>query len=615
MTPYKSVFSVSVNEAKAIVGGLWTESYPPYEHQYQSWKSLLEKNQSIVVTTGTGSGKTECFMMPLVYDLLQTNGSLPVDKVQAIFLYPLNALMEDQKERLEKLLAGTNLTYAVYNGDLPEKELKPTDRDYKKVQRKIDMICGIERDEKGRETSRRFPHAVATREQLRQKPANILLTNPTMLEYILLRGKDSTLIVPEQKSLRWIVLDETHTYTGAGAAEIAMLLRRVLMAYNVEAENVRFATSSATIGNGGADAITELKRFIAGITGLDIVKFDVITGERKDVDNLPDDEFKSTWLKLLKDNDDGYLSLNQLVTEGDSIVEKLEYLDRMCCRAEETGYEDLRMKVHYFYRVPNSGLYVDISQLGDGSFEVKTENKKKPEGEAPLLELSRCKHCGEYVAVAEADYAEGTFRPISMDDSDMFELDDTEETKKRFIIFGTSDEDPIPGGSNIPLKIVGNHFAEMGQGHYRQWHVVGNNECSCPYCGKKLTKQQKVEDEDGQEMMSTEETDGKKLRKFRVAPDFISRLIAPSTLDQMTPVSEELLHKGQQYIGFVDSRQMAARSTIKQNLEEEKLWVYSTIFFALNQLASNQPDHTAEIEQLKQTLAMVPPVAKPAIQA
>ena len=128
MNSYEAVHSVSAETAKSLVGGLWRFPYSPYEHQYKCWDALLNKTieiggeqkpMSVVVTTGTGSGKTECFMMPLVHDLKQH--AMP-DEIQALFLYPLNALMEDQKERLEDLLAGTSLTYTVYNGDLPEKE-------------------------------------------------------------------------------------------------------------------------------------------------------------------------------------------------------------------------------------------------------------------------------------------------------------------------------------------------------------------------------------------------------------------------------------------------------------------------------------------------------------
>ncbi len=85
-------------------------------------------------------------------------------------------------------------------------------------------------------------------------------------------------------------------------------------------------------------------------------------------------------------------------------------------------------------------------------------------------------------------------------------------------------------------------------------------------------------------MIANEEQDGKKLQKFRVASDFISRLIAPSTLNLMTEANDgkKHMHHGQQYISFVDSRQTAAQGTIKQNVEEERLWVYSKIFHELN---------------------------------
>ena len=171
MNSYETVYPEHEAEAKEMVGTLWQKCmpnadsyYPPYEHQYQCWKTLLKektpdgKNMSIVVTTGTGSGKTECFMLPLVQDLIEHH--IP-EQVQAIFLYPLNALMEDQKARMEKLLAGTNLTFAVYNGDMPEFLPNEEDKNYKKVLRKIDAIRGITRDEAGNVIEEKYPHAVS----------------------------------------------------------------------------------------------------------------------------------------------------------------------------------------------------------------------------------------------------------------------------------------------------------------------------------------------------------------------------------------------------------------------------------------------------------------------
>ena len=608
MNNYESVYPEHAAEAEEMLGELWKktlppgETYLPYEHQYQCWKTLLKekspdgKNMSIVVTTGTGSGKTECFMLPLVQDLID---NYVAEEVQAIFLYPLNALMEDQKARMEKLLAGTNLKFAVYNGDMPQFIPSPEDANYKKILRKVDAIKGITRDEQGNVIEEKYPHVIATREELRQHPANILLTNPTMLEYILLREKDRNLIKEDKKTLRWIALDETHTYTGAGAAEIAMLIRRVLMAYGVTTDDVRFATSSATIGkNGDEKAKEELRHFIADITGLQVNQVRYVDGKRKGIDVLPEAD-KDYWLRLINENKDGYLRLDELITEGDTIEQKLDRLDTMCQTAEEQGLEDLRVKVHYFYRVPNHGLFVDISDphyKEDGSFKIYTENMPdESETTAPLLEMSRCKHCGEYVAIAEEvklDDGGIAYQPITMDDSDMFDLDVTESTGKTYYIFSTSNRDDTEFDNNAPYIIKGNRMLNVTASTPVEpgWHVVANTQCQCPYCGTKLTKQSKP-DEDNPDQIPGDEEDSKKLQKFRIAPDFVSRLIAPSTLDLMTeakPKDEKKisLHKGQQYISFVDSRQMAARSTIKQNLEEERLWVYGTIFHELCRMAT-----------------------------
>ena len=534
MNSYETVYPEHEAEAKEMVGTLWQKCmpnadtyYPPYEHQYQCWKTLLKektpdgKNMSIVVTTGTGSGKTECFMLPLVQDLIEHH--IP-EQVQAIFLYPLNALMEDQKARMEKLLAGTNLTFAVYNGDMPEFLPNEDDKNYKKVLRKIDAIRGIIRDEDGNVIEEKYPHVIATRAELRQHPANILLTNPTMLEYILLRDKDRKLIHEKQEeegegTLRWIALDETHTYTGAGAAEIAMLIRRVLMAYGVTTDEVRFATSSATIGNGSENAKEELKDFIAGITGLQTNQVKYVDGKRKGIDVIPEED-KEYWLKLINDNHDGYIKLDDLIKEGDTIEEKLVRLDEMCQKAEDMGLEDLRVKVHYFYRVPNHGLYVDLADshyTEDGSFRVYLENKsgQRSKDDAPLLEMSRCKHCGEYVAIAEeVKYDDGIgYQSITMDDSDMFDLDNTEDTGKTLYVFGTTKSENAEYDNNIPYIIKGNRLLNVTASNPapKGWRIIANAHCQCPYCGTKLTKQAK-QDEDNADVIQTDEEDAKKLQ-------------------------------------------------------------------------------------------------------
>ena len=94
------------------------EDRHPYKHQIESWNSLLKENKSIAVTTGTGSGKTECFMLPVLQDIY-TNSKNEIG-VNAIFLYPLNALIDSQQKRLHawcEALGG--IQYGLLKGSTP----------------------------------------------------------------------------------------------------------------------------------------------------------------------------------------------------------------------------------------------------------------------------------------------------------------------------------------------------------------------------------------------------------------------------------------------------------------------------------------------------------------
>jgi len=182
----------------------------PFRHQADAWRLLAEREpQSVLVTSGTGSGKTECFLFPVLSDLVAqaTEGRGALEGVQAIMLYPLNALIESQRERLSAWTApfGGKLRYCLYNGDLQRS---------------------------ARQSERRVtPEQVIDREALRASPPPILVTNITMLEYMLVRADDRPIIEGSRGRLKWIVLDEAHSLVGAAAAEIALLLRRVMLAF------------------------------------------------------------------------------------------------------------------------------------------------------------------------------------------------------------------------------------------------------------------------------------------------------------------------------------------------------------------------------------------------
>ena len=228
----------------------------PYKHQTESWRTMLSpRPQTIVVTSGTGSGKTECFMIPVLQDLAKTNMK---DCVQAIFLYPLNALMKSQQKRIHAWCKALpeKVTYAIYNGE--------TDKE----------------NRSDRYTAPHYPQLV-TRPQIRRTPPQILFTNPTMLNYMLVRAEDHEILEKSKGKLKWILLDEAHTYIGSSAAELSLQIRRVLDAFGVTIDQVNFAVTSATIGDeSDPKTMIKLKTFVSQLTGKPFEDIKIIGGKR-----------------------------------------------------------------------------------------------------------------------------------------------------------------------------------------------------------------------------------------------------------------------------------------------------------------------------------------------
>lgn len=619
MEQYPSLDLSKRMEVERTMKSLWEKAifdpedpdkyYTPYKHQWNAWESLYKTKadgvkQSMVVTTGTGSGKTECFMLPLIKDLTTDDIQHPVAKnhgvVEALFLYPLNALMEDQKERLHKLLKDTNLTFASYNGNLSRKyEDDPTTASQRKNNAQIDFERDKYCNTDGSHT------IVATREELWGNPANILLTNPTMLEYMLLRNEDQCLFSPG--SLKWIVIDEAHSYSGAGAAELAMLIRRVLQAFNIDDPNkIRFALSSATIGNeeDKAKKTEQLLDFISKLTGVDKENITTISADRvaKAISTNKDIE---RCRKVLIDND--YVKLDELFPSG-TVMEKLSQLDAMC---NDDGSVDvpLKAKVHFFYRVPNNGLRICLDDVSDsGAFKVKSF--APTDTKTPALELMRCEKCGEFFAVAE-EVAGNRYCAHTKDDANLFDLSSRENN--RILLFALTNKDKIEEGNQLfEVKEEVLTLSSKRDGY----NLIANFRMRCPHCDTDLRiKKSDKKDNDGEDGGLITD-DWQKVRTYRLSAEFISRTLAPSILPHLhkyTPkdgedekVILEKPHYGQQYISFVDSRQAAAKSTLKQNLVQESAWIYSRLMNKLSEQTLNRETEEQAWKNAVDTLSRIP---------
>ncbi|GAB3690712.1 DEAD/DEAH box helicase [Corynebacterium nasicanis] len=186
---------------------------PLYSHQERALKKVRD-GRNLIVSTGTGSGKTESFLIPIIDTLLreQAAGTLGPG-VRALLLYPMNALANDQLKRLRELLADKpEITFGRYTG-----ETKQTLQDAETIYREINGA-----------DAKSLPNELISRDQMQETPPHILLTNYAMLEYLLLRPEDNAFFDDEYSNQwRFIVLDEAHVYAGAQGTEVAMLLRRL----------------------------------------------------------------------------------------------------------------------------------------------------------------------------------------------------------------------------------------------------------------------------------------------------------------------------------------------------------------------------------------------------
>ncbi|MGI8810544.1 MAG: DEAD/DEAH box helicase [Acidimicrobiales bacterium] len=180
--------------------------------------------QNTLVATGTGSGKTEAFLVPVVAHAVRQRH---FRGVKAIAVYPMNALVNDQEDRVRRACAATGLSYAVYTGRTSKSE----------------------------------------RERIQANPPDILLTNYSMLEFVLTRREDRRLF--GDGVLRHLVLDEVHSYQGALGTEIACLVRR--LRGHVGVEGLVCIGLSATVSAGGdrAAALARTEAFASSLFASD----------------------------------------------------------------------------------------------------------------------------------------------------------------------------------------------------------------------------------------------------------------------------------------------------------------------------------------------------------
>lgn len=284
---------------------------PFYLHQEKAICKVIQEYRNIVVATGTGSGKTEIFLLPILNHLLREKEQQRLGPgVRALLLYPMNALANDQLVRLRRLLKNySHITFGRYTGETEETQ-RAAESTYKKVFNKDPL-----------------PNELLSREQMRNNPPHILLTNYAMLEYLLLRPEDHVFFDGAHAGNWWfLVLDEAHSYSGAKGIEIAMLLRRLKdrVVKSVPHKLLCIATS-ATLGGGQAD-YPKLADFAKQLFGEEFSENDVIGAERKQLFNenkswgKPNAELYLEWQKIIDENITDSTAPQKLINAGKKAV-------------------------------------------------------------------------------------------------------------------------------------------------------------------------------------------------------------------------------------------------------------------------------------------------------
>lgn len=603
----------------------------PFTHQMEAWRLLKQDPpQSVLITSGTGSGKTEGFLVPIMDDLVRKRAnSGRLRGVRALFLYPLNALINSQRDRLTAWLRpfDGDIRYCLYKGDTPER------------------MSAADRRTVGKEE-------VPDRLRLRKDPPPILVTNATMLEYMLIRADDGPIIEQSRGQLRWIVLDEAHTYLGSRSAELALLLRRVLHAFDVRPQQVRFIATSATIGSDSSRDEERLRQFLADLAGVSHNRSHVVRGRRKPpllpvsmVSAEPGhpslDELRgctssergrllATSAPVLRMREallegHGALSLTQLARKmlgandaakiATSREEALKLLDLSTDAVMEDGTPFLRLRGHFFHR-SQGGIWTCISGNCPGRAGTALDDPEWIYGKlfferrercdtchSLVLEVVLCRECGTDVLAGSMvvdELGRHTVRPNAVGGSTIDDeyghldhLDDNEdsvgeERSQLRDLLGSVDRylarPAARHGDTIWLDVrTGRQTDKNINGSQPFREVVPSPGVACPECGSRRQADQL-------------------LRPVRAGASLILRSVIPVVLQHTSPRpgSRRLLpSEGRRLLTFTDSRQGTARFALGVQIEAERNWTRGFIYHSLVATRTDRQTSTGRVEELQ----------------
>ncbi|MDR3273056.1 MAG: DEAD/DEAH box helicase [Flavobacteriaceae bacterium] len=384
----------------------------PFEHQVQALEHFLF-GSDLFVSTGTGSGKTECFLWPIISKMFNEAKNQPeifkTEAVRTLIIYPMNALVSDQLARFRKIIGSekfrdiftsdTHSTriphFGMYTGRTPysgdakaasNSKLAAAFRanylvdkaaDTETQSRQLRNINGlksinkypvrfgenglhdfIENLSKNIHSPSPLDAEFITRFEMQNCPPDILITNYSMLEYMLMRQRESNIW---SKTKEWldvsldnrllIVLDEAHMYRGSAGGEIALLLERLFYRLGISKDRVQFILTTASMPQGEQNAINN---FYSGLTGKDASSCEFIFGSKESV---PKEIEVKTDIGTL-------ISIGTDQVQGDAIADRIRAFAKIVFHHElPEHYESVQTQEWLYDNLPRYEAFVLLNKL------------------------------------------------------------------------------------------------------------------------------------------------------------------------------------------------------------------------------------------------------------
>lgn len=576
---------------------------PLYLHQEKAIRKIVN-GRNVVVSTGTGSGKTNCFLIPVINELLREKEQGTLNSgVRAIFIYPMNALANDQIKGLREILMEyPDIRFGVYNGGTEEEEKAA-----------IQLYKAMYSNEKYEKLKNPLPNEALSRKDMKKNPPHILFTNYAMLEHMLLRPNDDPIF--SNSNFKFVVLDEAHVYTGATGIETSFLMGR-LKGRMSSAKPPQFILTSATLGDGSQESNQKVREFAQQLTGCPFDTNDIVTAEREKPTKTS--VIKKYPIQLFKELSDEELFFEDVInryslqydysTEKEpeilfDLISSSSYYEQMrqlgglallgdfskqldisqdeavsfialCARARKKGKALIDIRYHFFLRALD-GCHVALDFPESLSLVRKDEYKPSFDRRVKMFEVAICDDCGEIVLTGKIENGK-LVRSSGFDERLFYQIYDENLCDE--------DEDSIQNFKYILCKNCGAIVPE-DQAH-NQWCNCGNtnpvrlletNNDKCLNCRGTLRLFNLGYDA-ATGVIATSLYEHIPETKYEVNRTSESQSVGSGIFSRLNKPKKRKVNIGSQFLVFSDSRQGAAKfacsmtETYKQFLRRRGVW-------------------------------------------